>query len=64
MAKRKAAKPAGDPLVDEMRAVKRLLVLQLLVSGVQTTDIATALGVSKSVVSRLVPSRKVKSANN
>ena len=58
------AKVKNDSLLEEMRAVKRLLILQLLVSGVQAKDIATALGVSLSSVSRLVPRRKVKSVNN
>ena len=58
-AKRKAKKQKSDP-ADELNAIKRLLVLQLITSGVQAVDIASALGVDKSVVSRLVPARKVK----
>lgn len=58
--KRKVRKPKGDPVADELGAVKRLLVLQLITSGVQAKDIAAALGVDQSVVSRLVPTRKVK----
>lgn len=45
-----------------LEAIKRLLVLQLITSGVQATDVAKALHVSKSVVSKMVPSRKVKKA--
>jgi predicted transcriptional regulator len=48
-----------DPLAKELDAIKRLLVLQLLTSGVQAKDVAHALGVDKSVVSRLVPARRV-----
>lgn len=59
-ARRKARKQKGDPVADELDSIKRLLVLQLVTSGVQTTAIASALKVSKSVVSRLVPARKVK----
>jgi len=53
------AKPV-DPVVKELDAVKRLLVLQLLTSGVQANIVAAALGVAKSSVSKLVPARKVK----
>jgi predicted transcriptional regulator len=50
----------NDPVAGELDAIKRLLVLQLITSGVQGAQIASALGVDKSVVSRLVPTRKVK----
>lgn len=58
--KQKPRKQKDDPVVDELVAIKRLLVLQLITSGVQATSIASALGVDKSSVSRLVPTRKVK----
>ena len=58
--KQKPRKQKDDPVVDELVAIKRLLVLQLITSGVQATSIASALGVNKSSVSRLVPTRKVK----
>jgi predicted transcriptional regulator len=58
--RRKARKPKGDLVADELVSIKRLLVLQLITSGVQAKDIASTLGVDQSVVSRLVPSRKVK----
>ncbi len=54
-----ASKP-GDAVAKELDAIKRLLVLQLLTSGVQSSAIARALGVDNSVVSRLVPARHVK----
>jgi len=59
-AKRGIRRRNNDPVADELDSIKRLLVLQLITSGVQATDIASALGVDKSVVSRLVPARKVK----
>jgi IS30 family transposase len=40
--------------------IKKLLILDLLVKNVQTTEIANILGVNKSTISRLVPSRKLK----
>lgn len=49
-----------NPVAKELDGIKRLLILQLLTSGVQGTDVARALGVDKSVVSRLVPSRAIK----
>ena len=58
--KRKARKQKGDAVADELDSIKRLLVLQLLTSGIQANAIAAALGVDKSVVSRLVPSRKLR----
>jgi len=59
--KKKGKKAATlDDLLYEMGQVRKLLVLQLVISGVQTKDIATALGVDKSVVSRMVPTRKIR----
>ena len=57
---RKPAQPKVSPEVKELDAIKRLLILQLITSGIQSVDIAQALGVSKSVVTGLVPARKVK----
>jgi predicted transcriptional regulator len=59
-ARRKVKRQKADPVADELGSIKRLLVLQLITSGVQAKDIASALGVDQSVVSRLVPARKVK----
>jgi predicted transcriptional regulator len=49
-----------DPVAGELDSIKRLMVLQLITSGVQAKDIAAALGVDQSAISRLVPARKVK----
>lgn len=54
------ARRAEDAVVKELDAIKRLLVLQLVTSGVHSTAIARAMGVDVSVVSRLVPARRVK----
>ena len=59
-ARRKPKRQESNPVADELDAIKRLLVLQLITSGIQATHIASALGVDRSVVSRLVPARKVK----
>jgi len=58
--KRKSGKQAGEPVAAELGAIKRLLILQLITSGVQSKDIATALGVDGSVISRIVSKHKVK----
>jgi hypothetical protein len=49
-----------DAVIKELDAIKRLLILQLLTSGVQTPAIARAMGIDRSVVSRLVPARVIK----
>jgi len=59
-AKRKPRGQRSDPVADELNAIKRLLVLQLVTSGVQASRIGTVLGVDRSVVSRMVPAQKVK----
>ncbi len=57
----RGADASGDlgRAVDLLEDIKRLLILQLMASGVGATQIATALGVNKSTVSRLVPMRAV-----
>lgn len=63
-AKRRARRQRDDPVADELGSIKRLLVLQLITSGVKAKDVASALGVTKSVVSSLVPARKVKKSTS
>ncbi len=65
--KQKKKRQGNDPVADklgsvagELDSIKRLLILQLITSGVQATNIASTLKVSKSAVSALVPARKVK----
>jgi predicted transcriptional regulator len=58
--KRNPKKQTGDPIAEGLDSIKRLLVLQLITSGVQATHIASALGVDQSVISRMVPTRKVR----
>ena len=53
-----------DPVVAELQAIKRLLILQLLSSGVSATHIAMSLGVDNAVISRLVPARAIKKARS
>jgi hypothetical protein len=57
MASKKARAKSADPVVNELESIRRLLMLQLINSGVSAKDIATALGVVKSVVSEALPVR-------
>lgn len=44
-----------DPILVELVAIKKLLVLALMKSGASQRQIASALGVNQSQVSRLFP---------
>lgn len=58
--KKKVAKGGNDNLVlQELDTLKRLLMLQLVGSGVKPIDIALTLGVAKSVISGMIPVRKL-----
>ena len=46
---------SSDPVVAELTAIKRLLILDLLRSGLKQRQIAAALGVHESVLSRELP---------
>lgn len=48
------AKQAAE-LVEELRAVKKLLMLQLLIADVPQKQIASMLGVSEATMSRMIP---------
>jgi hypothetical protein len=45
--------------LEPIEAVKRLLILGLIKQGVQSKDIANVLGTDPSVITQMVPSRKV-----
>ena len=45
----------GQALLEEMQAIKRLLILQLMASGYKQKDIATVLGISPATMSRMLP---------
>jgi hypothetical protein len=40
--------------------IKRLIILDLIVKGVKSKNIAQVLGVDNAVITRIVPSRKMK----
>jgi DNA-binding NarL/FixJ family response regulator len=48
-------KNSGNEVIDELRSVKMLLILQALATGCQQKHIAAALGVSESTLSRILP---------
>ena len=54
------APTAVDPVAKELEAIKKLLILQLVTSGVQAQDVGKVLGLNKSDMSRLVPTRGIK----
>ena len=50
----------NDPVVRELDAIKRLLALLLVKAGTEQKELATALGIDQSSVSRMLPARKTK----
>lgn len=51
-------------LIEEVRAMKMLLVLQLMGQGVKQRQIASILGVSEATVSRMIPKVGSKPSKN
>lgn len=49
------ANTKDEDLLSELRAVKRLLILQCLQSGVKQGQVASMLGVSEATMSRMLP---------
>lgn len=56
---RKRNSKTTDPVVKDLDAIKRLLVLLLIKAGTKQGEIAMALDVEQSVVSRMFPARNV-----
>lgn len=52
-----------NTLVEEMRAIKKLLMLQALAVGYKQKDLAAALGTSEATLSRMLPKGLTKIAN-
>ena len=52
------AKTTEDLIVQELDAIKRLLILQLLKMGTPHGEIARALGIGQSTLTRMMPARK------
>ena len=63
MAKRNVTKTASkDPVIKELEAIKKLLVLALLTQGLEQKLIAKALQIDPAQLSRMMPARKIKKA--
>ena len=56
-------KEKDDLLLTEMRAIKMLLILQLLRQGVKQGQVALMLGVSEASMSRMLPKGIAKSVS-
>lgn len=51
-------------LIEEMQSIKKLLVLQLLGSGIRQKQIALMLGISEATMSRMLPKGLLASSNS
>ena len=51
-----------DSLLQEMQAIKKLLMLQALAAGYQQQHLAALLGVSDATLSRMLPKGSTKKA--
>ncbi len=60
--KKKTNKPKGDPTAEALDSIRRLLILQLTTSGVAGKEVAAALGVDASTISRIVGKPKKRKA--
>ena len=49
------AAPTDEAILDELGAIKKLLILQLLASGYRQKQVAATLGVSEPTLSRMLP---------
>lgn len=50
---------SDEPLIKELIAIKKLLILLLMKGGATQNEIGKTLGIDRSHVSRMVPSQKV-----
>ena len=55
----RGARSDSDRMLEELQDLKKLAIIQLLASGVRSSDIAKALRVTKSRISGLVPVRQI-----
>jgi hypothetical protein len=59
MAKKRSSRNT-DPVASSLEDIKRLLMLQLLASGVQAQSIGKVLGLKKPEMSKMLPARALK----
>ncbi len=57
MAKKAKVKRIEEPVIRELDAIKRLLILQLYKTGVSQTDVAKAISIDAGELSRMMPAR-------
>jgi len=50
-----AKRTADDPVLAELIAIKRLLIFALMKNGASQGEVAEALGVNQSTISRMFP---------
>jgi hypothetical protein len=62
MATPRERNPELARIVELLEDLKRLSIMQLIVSGAQSTHIAEALGIDKSAISRMLPVREIQKA--
>jgi IS30 family transposase len=48
----------------QLEDIKRLMIMQLIASGVQSAQVAKTLGIHPSVISRIVPVREIQTASS
>ncbi len=58
----KAKSAPTEPVLGELQTIKRLLVFALIRDGASQTDVAAALGIDRSQVSRMFPDGTAKIA--
>ena len=51
-----------ERISEQLEELKRLLIVQLLATGVSSTHIAKALGIHQSGISRMLPVREIQKA--
>ena len=52
-------KKSTDPVLDELVSIKKLLMLQMLKEGTTQAELGLALGIDRSAISRILPSRSI-----
>ena len=60
MARKQRRNRVDDPVLQELIEIKRLLILQLLSSGLVADQIGQALNVDRSAIARMVPASAAK----
>ncbi len=54
----------ADPVLAELSAIKRLMIIGLLRGGMQQSQVASAIGISEAALSKTFPKGLIKSLKN